>query len=137
MKIDIETLGEFMASDYESALLEHYSELHPHYSPKELLTMLYLTRCVEFASWSKDCSAKTRHVQAIDILTAAPLMAASVFGEDDKRWLRALGLGSSLAIGQAVFRFIADGVMKLGEQDRIEDFDVHSPLDDFIKDQSE
>ena len=137
MKFEIEALGEFPASDEEATLLERYSTQLPHYSSKQLLTMLYIVRCVEFAAWSKDVRIKGRHVQAIDILTAAPLMAASVFGEDGKQWLRALDLGSSAEVGRAVFGLIADGVMKLGGQDSIEDFDIHSPLDDFMKAQTE
>ena len=132
MKIAIQGVGEFTASDDETALLEHYSKLRPHYSSNQLLTLLYLIRCLEFAAWSMHRPGKT-HVNAIAMLTAAPLMAASVFGENEKNWLRALNLGSSLEIGHAVFKLTDDGVLKLHEQDRIEDFDIHSPFDDFMK----
>ena len=134
MKIEIKGAGEFAASDDEKALLERYSKLRPHYPPSQLLTILYLARCLEFAAWSKGSRGET-HVRAIDILTAAPLMAASVFGEEGRKWLRALNLGSSPKIGHAVFRLVADGVLKLGEQDRVEDFDTHSQFDDFMKSQ--
>jgi uncharacterized repeat protein (TIGR04138 family) len=137
MKIEIAPVGEFMASDDEVALLNHYTKLHPHYPPKELLTMLYIIRCIEFADWSKDCGVKRRHVQAIDILTAAPLMAASVFGDDGRKWLRALSLASSHEIGLAVFRLVGDGVLMLRENDCVEDFNIYSQFDDFMKIQSE
>ena len=136
MKIQITGAGEFAASDEETALLEHYGKLRPHYSSNQLLTLLYISRCIEFAAWSKGRRGAT-HVGAIDILIAAPLMAASVFGEEERKWLRALNLGSSHAIGHAVFTLVADGVLKLREQDRIEDFDIHSQLDDFMNAQPE
>ena len=132
MKIEIKGAGEFPASDDEKALLERYSELRSDYSPNELLTLLYVVRCLEFAAFSKGRQGQT-HVNAIDILTAAPLMATSVFGEEGRKWLRALSLGSSLEIGHAVFKLAADGVVKFREQDRIEDFNSHGQFDDFMK----
>lgn len=131
MKIEIIGAGEFTATDDEKTLLERYSKLRPRYSPSQLLTLLYIARCIEFAAWSKGRRGVT-HVGAIDILTAAPLMAASVFGEEERKWLRALNLDSSHALGHAVFQLVADGVLKLREQDRIDDFEIHSQFDDFM-----
>ncbi|HEY5551659.1 MAG TPA: hypothetical protein VIK52_07215 [Opitutaceae bacterium] len=133
MKIIIAEVGEFAASDHDAELLGYYAEHLPGRGPRELLQILYLCRCVDFAAQSQTRRSTGLHVSANDLLTVAPLAALNVFGEEGRKWLRALGLGSSGEFGREVFRLVADGVLAVRENDRIQDFDVQSALDDFTR----
>lgn len=133
MKLVIEGAGEFLPYDGEREMLEQLRAQRPDFTPRELVTAIYLGRCIHFAFESREGATPVTSVHARDALRVAPAAALNVFGEAWPTWLRALELDSSAKVGAAVFRMVAAGVLTADDSDRLDDFHVHSELDDALQ----
>lgn len=133
MNFLIEGVGEFPATSHEAALLEYYANLLPQRSPNGLLQILYLCRCLELTTQSQTRRSTGPHVSAHELLAVAPMAALNIFGEDAAKWLRALDLVSSAEFGRVVYELATDGILAVRDENRVEDFRIHSPLDEFLK----
>lgn len=135
--IVLEKVGEFIPQVGDETILENLAERLPGLAPKEYLVGLFLTRCVWKARQSVTRKTDGNHVSAIETLSVARVVAASVFGGNAKAWLEAIGLTSSARFGEAVYSFANRGMFGIAEHDRIEDFNVHSDFDEYLADNTQ
>ena len=134
MDVVLEGLGAFPADAYEAEQLAYFRSRHPELSPEELLGAIFLTRCIHRAQASPvRASRESEHVCAGDLLVVSVGVAEEVFGSDARRWLDAIGIRNSRDFGAAVWNLIRIGLFGSLPDDRLEQFDVHSDLDDFMQ----
>lgn len=103
--------------------------------PKENVVLSFIVACITKAltKGAKGGVQNPVHVRASEILAVAADVATELYGTGAREKLRTLGIVSSEALGQWVFRFIAEGILGKTADDRIEDFSVRSPLDEFMQ----
>ncbi len=134
VKIVLEGVGEFSAADFEQKWISDFLSKFPALSQKDCLAYLYLSRCLRFARDSAyGASLEIKHVSAPELLLVGRAAAMSVFGENAREWLIALGISSSRSFGDCVFHLVKLGLLTARENDKLEDFHVTSDLDDFLR----
>ena len=134
MDIIFDQVGRFPASESEAKYLSELSAAHPAMSKKELLSWMYISRCLQLARESESrISSGGHHVLATDLLGVARLASLQIFGEHAPAWLSAIGIHGSRDFGKIVYRFIELGALASVPEDKPEDFYVWSDLDAFLK----
>lgn len=86
--------------------------------------------------WSKQSGRRYAGPKAAEMLALAPVVAEKRYGEAAHAELRQMGLVSSAAMGELIYRLVAKGILRQEEEDRIEEFQIRSALDDFFEQRS-
>ena len=124
---------EFQATDVEFEFLAKITELCPNFTEHQKLTALFAFACLEAASRSETRDRSVGRVTSFDIISVAPVVAMSVFGEEPRDWLVSLGLDSTRKLGEAVFMLVNANIIKTHPGDRVEDFQATTYYDEYIQ----
>ena len=106
----------------------------PPLTRDEAEVLAYVSACVGTAigKASKETGKRPLHVRAHEILAVAAEVAKDKFGPGAQEKLKTLGITSSAAFGEFIYKFIGAGILGKLPADRIEDFQVRSALDEFL-----
>jgi len=116
-------------------VVERIRRDYPALSPAQLETYQFISACLWVANRKAEAASgqPSIHVAAGEILAVAPAVARERLGAEARARLRAMGLTSSAAFGEAVFALIGQGILGKTPEDRIEDFRVRSAFDEFMQ----
>lgn len=95
--------------------------------------LAFLRKCLDAA---RPKAGRDGHVSAAQLLAGAVAVAQASYGANAAAELRALGVDSSRALGEILFKLIDTGYFSKRPEDRIEDFDIRGPLDELLAERS-